>query len=157
LIHQVRKTAATLFDITCHDEEVRDLFELTEQPYWTTDSWDSCLGPVPPEFVDKFLSARFRRARVRKRLMKRVEKLVLRNVEDLRWPTLQSLARTFREFGSDLDDQLKEAITATHGAIRAAQSRRQEHADTVAGEIERLEAAAKELREIQLRLGQNAE
>lgn len=157
LIQQVRETAATLFDIPCHEEAAREPFELREQPYWTTDTWDSFLGPVSPEFIDKFLPAAFRRARVRKRLMERVEKLVLRNVEDLRWSTLQTLERVFRQFGFDLDERLKETITATHGAIQAAQSRRQEHADTVAGEIERLETCAGKLGEIQSSLAHCAD
>ena len=81
--------------------------------------------------------------------MDRVEKLVLHNVEDLRWTTLQTLERTFRQFASEIDDRLKETITATHGAIQAAQSRREEHAEAIAAEIERLEARAGELSEIQ--------
>ncbi len=149
LIQQVRETAATLFDIPCEDMATCDLFELSDQPYWITDSWDSFLGPVSPEFLDKLLPATLRRARVRKRLMERVEKLVVRNVENLRWSTLQSLERVFCQFGLDLDARLKETIATTHGAMRAAQSRRKEHAHTVAAEIERLETCARELGEIQ--------
>ena len=155
LVRHVRETAATLFDIPCHDAQEGDLFELRDQPYWTTDSWASHLGPLPPEFIDKFLPAAIRRARIRKRLMTRIEKLVIRNVEDLRWSTLQSLERAFRQFGSSLDGGLKETIAATHGAIQAAQARRQEQADTVAAEIERLEADAAELNEIQTGLARN--
>jgi GTP-binding protein EngB required for normal cell division len=149
LIQHVRETAATLFDIPSHPEEVHDSFEPAEQPYWTTDSWKSHLAPVSPEVLDRLLPAAFRQARIRSRLKQRVEKLVIRNVEDLRWSTLQGLEEAFRQFGSGLDGRLKEAITATHGAMQAARTRRQEHADTVAVEIARLETCAAELCEIQ--------
>lgn len=152
LIQQVRETAATLFDIPCQEEIAGDLFEVSDQPYWVTDCWDSSLGPVLPEFFDKFLPAAFRRGRVEKRLMGRVETLVMRNVEDLRWSTLQNLETAFRQFGIDLDERLKEAIDATQGAIRAAQSRRQQHADTVAAEIERLEACMAGVQEVEASL-----
>ncbi len=66
LVRHVRETAATLFDIPCHGAQEGDLFELRDQPYWTTDSWASHLGPLPPEFIDKFLPAAIRRARDQK-------------------------------------------------------------------------------------------
>jgi hypothetical protein len=135
-------------------KESLDVFELPDQPYWITHCWDTLLGLIPPEFFDKFLLAASRRARVRRRLMERVEKLVLHNVEDLRWTTRQSLERTFREFASDIDDRLKETIAATHGAIQEAQSRRHEHAEAVATEIERLEAHTIGLTEVQSALSQ---
>jgi len=152
LIQRVRQTAASLFDIPCREDESLDPFELPDQPYWITHSWDTLVGLIPAELFDRFLPVNSRRARVRNRLMERVEKLVLHNVEDLRWTTLQTLERTFRQFASDIDNRLKETITATHGAIRAAQSRRQEHAEAVAAEIERLEVHTSELTEIQCQL-----
>jgi len=154
LIQRVRQTAASLFDISCREDESLDPFELPDQPYWITHSWDTLVGLIPPEFFDRCLPAASRRARVRNRLMERVEKLVLHNVEDLRWTTLQTLERTFRQFASDIDNRLKETIAATHGAIRAAQSRRQEHAEAVAAAIERLGLRTSELAEIQCHLVQ---
>jgi GTP-binding protein EngB required for normal cell division len=154
LIQRVRQTAAALFDIPCRDDESLDVFELPDQPYWITHCWDTLVGLIPPEFFDKFLPAASRRARVRRRLMERVEKLVLHNVEDLRWTTRQSLERTFRNFASDIDDRLKETIAATHGAIQVAQLRRQEHAGAIAAEVQRLKAHTTGLSEIQSALSQ---
>jgi GTP-binding protein EngB required for normal cell division len=157
LIHRVRQTAASLFDIPCRENGSLDTFELPDQPYWITHSWDTLVGLIPPEFFDRFLRTASRRARVRNRLGERVEKLVLHNVEDLRWSTLQTLERTFREFALDIDNRLKETITATHGAIRAAQLRREEHAEAVAAEIDRLERRISELIEIQSGLPQRSD
>ena len=157
LIQRVRRTAASLFDIPCREDESFDLFELPEQPYWITHSWDTLVGLIPPEFFDRFLPAASRRARVRKRVMERVERLVLHNVEDLRWTTRQSLERAFREFASDIDERLKETIAATHGAIQAAQSRREGHAEAVAAELHRMETCETELNEIQSSLVRTAE
>ena len=157
LIQRVRQTAASLFDIPGREDESLDVFEMPDQPYWITHSWDTLVGLIPPEFFDRFLPSASRRARVRRRLMERVEKLVLHNVEDLRWTTLQSLERTFRQFAFEIDDRLRETIAATHGAIRVAQLRRQEHAEAVTAEVERLEACVTGLNEIQSSLARAEE
>ena len=55
----------------------------------------------------------------------------------------------FLELASDIDERLKETIAATHGAIQAAQSRREGHAEAVAAELHRMETCETELNEIQ--------
>ena len=54
MIQRVRQTAASLFDIPWREEESLDVFEMPDQPYWITHSWDTLMGLIPPEFFDKF-------------------------------------------------------------------------------------------------------
>lgn len=47
-----------------------------------------------------------------------------RNVENLRWPTFQSIDQTFNRFGRASDQRLQATTTTTHGAVRAAMDRK---------------------------------
>ncbi|HLN22867.1 MAG TPA: hypothetical protein VK558_02675, partial [Patescibacteria group bacterium] len=64
--------------------------------------------------------------------------LVARNVENLRWATLQNVETTFRRFGSQLDQGLARVIEATHGSIAAAYERRRTEAGRIDPEVDRL-------------------
>jgi hypothetical protein len=75
------------------------------------------------------LPAGLRTARRKRRLVEQVGELVQRNVENLRWATLQNLDAAFRRFEGWFDERLAEAVEATRGAIDAALVRRREHAD----------------------------
>jgi hypothetical protein len=70
--------------------------------------------------------------RIRRRLGQEIERLVQRNVENLRWATLRGLNETFRRFGAQLDQRLAQSLAVTQGVIEAALERRQARA----GEIE---------------------
>ncbi len=152
LIETVRKTAAELFNVPCHALESPGAFQMNRQPYWVTHPWNSTLNPLPVGWAARLLPAGLRRARLEKRLMKQVEELVLFNVENLRWATLQNLDQAFRSFGSTLDEHLQAAIAATHGAIQAAHARRRDQTQTIATEIARLQSAIVELEDIQAAL-----
>jgi phosphoglycerate-specific signal transduction histidine kinase len=65
-------------------------------------------------------------------LGERIEELVVSNVENLRWSTLQNLDTSFRRFAADLDERLRRTAEATRRAIRAAAEKRDRHADAVA-------------------------
>ncbi|MCL4516846.1 MAG: dynamin family protein [Firmicutes bacterium] len=152
LIETVRKTAAELFKVPYHALESSGAFQMNRQPYWVTHPWNSTLNPLPVGWAARLLPAGLRRARLEKRLMKQVEELVLFNVENLRWATLQNLDQAFRSFGSTLDEHLQAAIAATHGAIQAAQAKRRDQTPTIAPEIARLQSAIVELENIQAAL-----
>ena len=78
---------------------------------------------------------------VLKRLMGHLEDLIIHNVENLRWATLQNLDHAFRKFISDLDDGLSETISATHGAIEAVIKHKKDHAENVADEMSGIESS----------------
>jgi GTP-binding protein EngB required for normal cell division len=152
LIETVRRSAAELFDIPYHAPDSTRAFVLSREPYWVTHQWSASLSPISPKFVDRLLPLNVRQTRVVKRLLNQVEMLVIRNVENLRWATLQSLDQTFRRFGLTLDERLQDTMAATRGAIQAACSRRQEQAEKVAEIVGQLESAVRELEQIQKQL-----
>jgi GTPase Era involved in 16S rRNA processing len=149
LIESVRQTAAELFDIPSYTPEGKELFEIVREPYWITHNWEISIQPVFQRFVDRTLSANVRKRRILRRLSEQIESLIMQNVESLRWAVFQSIDHTFVYFGTTLDERLADTIAATHGAIKAALHKRQEHTESVAREISGLELAAEKIRTLE--------
>lgn len=139
LIEVVRRGAAELFDIPYRAPESTGALEASRQPYWITHKWGSSLNPIPAGLWDWVLPGGIKRQIILKRVLKQVEDVVLYNVENLRWATLQNLDTAFRKFTSNLDLRLGETINATQGAIQAVIKRKTEQSDTVAGELARIQ------------------
>ncbi len=81
-----------------------------------------------------------------------MEAIISRNVEKLRWPTLQTIDDTFRRFVLNLDEQLEEVAKATLGAVQEAHTQRTERADSVAAELKRLSDFESKMQELQEKL-----
>ncbi len=139
LIDSIRRTAAELFDIPYQPMASKEEFEIKRQPYWVTHHWPISLGVLPEGFWDRLLPYGMRKSRALRRMRERIEVLVAENVENVRWPTLQNLAKSFREFGNALDARLEEAVSATMGAIEAAYEKRRDQSAAVESETARLE------------------
>ncbi len=146
LIELIRKTAAELFEIPYHAPESSEAFEMRRKPHWVLRKRVPTLPiVVPEEAFDKLLPTSIRLSRIKKRLSRQIQTLVRQNVENLRWATLQNLNDAFHRFGLTLDQRFQETIEATHGAIQAAYQKRKEHAEAIAGEVDRLELTAQKL------------
>jgi len=153
LIERIRRTAAELFEIPYHAPESSEAFEMKRRPYWVLRKRVSTLPiVVPEEAIDKLLPTALRIKRLRKRLSRQIDALVRQNVENLRWATLQNLNDAFRRFGLTLDQRFEETISATHGAIRAAYTKRKEHAAAILEDVTRFESTAAELGQIILKI-----
>ncbi len=152
LIEGVFRSAADLFDVpySASGEDVR--LEVEHAPYWVTEKWLSTFQPIPPGLVDRLLPRRLRETRRRRRFAEELEALVRRNVENLRWATLQNVQLTFARFASRLDERLELAVSLTEGALRDTATRRRERAAEVeedraalAAAISRVEALVESL------------
>jgi len=149
LIESIRKTAAELFDIPYQPLTSKEEFEVKRQPYWVTHHWPISLGVLPEGFWDRLLPYGMRKSRAVRRMRERIEVLVAENVENVRWPTLQNLMKSFREFGEALDVRLEEAVSATMGAIKAAYEKRKNQSAAVESETARLERDLAKLEQIE--------
>jgi hypothetical protein len=152
LVETIRRGAAELFDLAYQPLDSHGVFTFERQPYWVTHQWRTSLSPFTPQLIDHFLPRRWQQARRLNRLQGQLESLVIYNVENLRWATLQNLDHAIRRFSSALDERLQETGAATQGAIRTARRQRQEHAEIVTEAVARLEAAVNELEQLQARL-----
>ena len=138
VIGAARKKAAQLFEIPYAARDASENFVTAREPYWVTQQWHETLLPLAGGVIDRLLPAAAARMRAKRRLAEQVESLVARNIENLRWATLQNIDDAFRRFSGWFGDHLAEAIEATRGAISAAQERRQQQAGEVEDELQRL-------------------
>jgi GTP-binding protein EngB required for normal cell division len=156
LIGTVRETAAALFEIPSVRFVEAESFAIRREPYWVTRRWSDSLNPLGGNVVDRLLPPASRTARLRRRLAAEIDELVERNVENLRWATLQNLDSAFRRFATWFDDRLAETIAATRGAIEAAARKRGEREEEARDELARLRQVAASLREVRDGLGRFA-
>ena len=148
LIESVRKGAAELFEIPCHAPSGESVYHLVRRPYWVDHAWESTFSPVTSAMVERILPGPLRQHRAKGRVKKQIDEMVTRNLENLRYETLQSVDAAFREFSANLDDNLRLTIDATHGAVHAALEKRKQHTGESAETLARLNRAAEEIREV---------
>jgi GTP-binding protein EngB required for normal cell division len=141
LIEQVRHTAARAFDVALPRGSSREPFQLGQDPYWVTDRLGASLIPDVGRLLDRLLPLSLRRRRMRARLARQADELVVRNAENLRWAIVRGLDDTFRGAAARLDERLGQAISATRGVIKDALARRQDQSFAVRPEIEHLASA----------------
>jgi hypothetical protein len=156
LIDTVRQTAATLFEIPSIPFNASETFVIAREPYWVTQKWSETLNPLGEGALDRLLPAAARGTRLKRRLAVEIDDLVQRNVENLRWATLQNLEAAFSRFAGWFDDRFAETIEATRGAIDAALFKRREQADRARDDLERLQRGAELLTAIREELKEYA-
>jgi hypothetical protein len=153
LVDSVRAAAGELFKVTFGPQRERDLFELGDDPYWVTGKIDITLLPNLGRIIDHVVPQAVGRSRLRRRMMKQVDDLVVRNAENLRWAVLQGIEQTMRQAVGRLDERLDQAISAIKAIIEEALARRQSQSIVVGTEISRLQRLAGELVSISSELG----
>ena len=78
----------------------------------------------------------------------RLDGLVRRNVENIRWSMLQNLNISLAGFARRTRERLDETVAATTGAMEAAKARRQTHGGSIATEVARMEGCVASLRQL---------
>jgi len=148
----IRRTAAELFEIPYTPGEGSEALEIRHEPYWVTENWSVTMSPIPRGLFERLLPRHMALRRIKKWLQQDIESIILRNVSNLQWETKQNINDTFYRFSFDLDKELKELASATHGAIEEAQIQRTQRADSVGEELSRLSAFETKLQEVQKEL-----
>jgi GTPase Era involved in 16S rRNA processing len=137
LSESVRAAASTIFEIPHHAPSPGGPLVLAREPYWVSRrTWSGMLGMISPDLVDRALPRAVREQRLRGRIAREIHSLVVQNVENLRWATLQNVDAAFRAFSREIDDEIARTIDATHGAIAAAYRQRKEQAEEIAGRVQ---------------------
>ena len=134
LIETLRKTAADLFQVPYRPLHPENVLETARRPYWVLNTWNTDAIPVL------------------KSMDQRLDDLVRRNVENLRWSTMQNVNISFARFASRIKERLEETVAATQGAMKTARFRKKDHGETVAEELCRLEKVASELETLKVDL-----
>lgn len=120
LVETLRHTAADLFQVPYRPLRRQEALEIQRKPYWVLNTWNTDALPLL------------------KSTEQRMDELVRRNVENIRWSMLQNLNISFARFASVVRDRLAETVAATKGAMEAATSRRAAQGGSVAAEVDRL-------------------
>jgi hypothetical protein len=141
LVNSVRRTAAEIFEVSFAKYTEHEEFQLGEDPYWVTQSVGSTLIPDPGRLLDALLPWMWRRARLRLRIVREADQLVVRNAENLRWAILRGLDDTFRKATGQFEQRLDRAIAATKGVIDDAVARRRDQSLAVSPEVARVNGA----------------
>ena len=147
IFESIRKSASELFEIPYRAPRGERTYEQVRTPYWVGHDWDMPSPLSRPGSLG--VSCRYRCVPPgRDRLKKQIDMLVMRNLENLRWETLQDIDTAFRKFGTDLDTDLGLAIDATKGAIESAFVQRTRHKEGIAATINALHAASARIEDI---------
>jgi GTP-binding protein EngB required for normal cell division len=156
LITLVRQTAADLLEIPFRAPHGDEAFEPRRDPFWVTAARTVELSPISPDAMDRLLPASLRESHLRRRLLKEIDSVLIRNVENLRWATMQNLEDAFRRFGPELDDRLAMSLVATRGAMKAALDRRTQHSAAVGVEATNAQMGAARFLAIERELDKRA-
>lgn len=140
LVAAVRQTAADLFELTLTPTMDDEKFHLAQEPYWVSERWAATILPDLRPMFDRVLGNERRRARRGARMKARIDELIIRNVENLRWSILRGLDDTFLRAASTLEARLDDAIAMTRAAIANAHRLREARSEKVEQELDRLEA-----------------
>jgi hypothetical protein len=155
LVAAVRRTAADLFDIPFRQDIDSDRFQLGEDPYWVTGRLASTLIPDPGRVIDRVFPPKLRRARLRARLLRDIEELIVRNTENLRWAILRGFDETFRNATDHLEQRLDDAIAGTERVIEQALVDRRDQSFAVEPELDCLRRTLGSVSDIRAALAQN--
>jgi len=148
LIESIRKAASELFDIPYHAPKGERVYQSARKPFWVEHAWENSFSPISSEVIERFLPGTIRVSRARDRLKKQIDALVRRNLENLRWETLQNIDTAFRKFSTELDTNLALTIEATHGAVRSALAQRKQYGENVADRIVDLKEVSTDIQNV---------
>jgi hypothetical protein len=120
LAEMLRRTAADLFRVPYRPLAQDETLQIKKRPYWVLNTWNT--DPLP----------------VLQSMDQRLDGLVRRNVENIRWSTLQNLIISFAGFARKTQERLDETVAATKGAMEAAHGRRQADGGSIESEVARM-------------------
>ena len=138
LIVTIRRTAAELFAVSLRDDIDRDTFVMGQDPYWVTESVAATFIPDTSRLIGRLLPTKLRRVRLRARLVRNSEELIVRNAENLRWAIFRGFDETFRKAMGHLEERLDEAVDVTRRVIEKALADRRNRSFAYEPEIMRL-------------------
>ncbi|MDD5024037.1 MAG: dynamin family protein, partial [Methanoregula sp.] len=148
LIESIRKAASELFEIPYHAPKGERVYEPVRKPYWVEHEWENTISPVSSAVIERLLPGRLRERRAKDRLKKQIDRLVMHNLENLRFETLQNVDIAFRKFTNELDTGLSQTIDATHGAIHSVFEKRRQHEENVTHRLVELRTLANDIQSV---------
>jgi hypothetical protein len=119
-VETLRHTAADMFQVPYKPLWPEEVLEIKQRPYWVLSTWNT--DPLP----------------ILQSMDQRLDGLVRRNVENIRWSMLQNLNISFAGFARRSRERLDETMAATQGAMQAAHARRRDGDESIEAEAGRM-------------------
>lgn len=150
LVESIRKAASEVFEIPYRSSIGGHVYDDRRKPYFVQYDQEDLFFQISPGFIEYFIPSKMREKRLKERMNQQIGKLVLRNLENIRWETLQNIDTTFRKFSTSLDTNLSTTIKATHGTILSALEERKIHEEKVTGQLDQLKKMALEIQNVMI-------
>jgi hypothetical protein len=141
-VNAVRQTTAQLFQTPFSEFGEIRTFALRHEPYWVTTETRTSLVPDLGKWLDRLLPRQIRLRRTRARMLTKINDLIIRNAENLRWALLCGADETFREATANVQMRLDDAVAATQTVIHEALARRSEASLAIDADLGRLTHAS---------------
>jgi GTP-binding protein EngB required for normal cell division len=148
-VNAVRQATAQLFQVPFSEFREMPAFTLRHEPYWVTTETRTSLVPDVGRWLDHLLPHRIRLRRTRARMLGKINDLIIRNAENLRWALLCGTNETFRDAAANVQMRLDDAVAATRTVIHEALARRSEASLAIDADLGRLTHASTLLRVLQ--------
>jgi predicted GTPase len=155
-VDTVRKAAGDLFNIPLFAHISSPSLHIKVEPYWITERDNPAIIPDAARYLERVLPPSFRRRRLRARIFRDLNEIVVRNAENLRWSFHRALSEIFIKAEAELEKRIDSAVSTTQGAIEAAFKLRQDRLFTAEPEIDRLTQAMTSLRALGVSLAHEA-
>ena len=120
LVETLRHSAADLFQVPYRPLRSEEALEIKRKPYWVLNTWNT--DPLP----------------LLQSMDQRLDGLVRRNVENIRWSMLQNLNISFAGYARRAKERMDETVAVTKGAMEAAYARRKTHGGSIESEVARV-------------------
>jgi hypothetical protein len=151
IMETVRRSAIKLFAVTYQVSNSSEAYKLKKEPFLFK-TLDSKLSPIPKTIVGSVLPAKKQRTMIRKHYSEKIDKLVINNVENLRWSALKHVDHLFRTFGTIFDQRLQATIDSTYGALQGVWDKRSGHTRPLLPEITKLQDIKVKLEKIKRKI-----
>jgi hypothetical protein len=148
-VNAVRQATAQLFQVPFSEFRELATFALRHEPYWVTTETRTSLVPDVGRWLDRLLPRQIRTRRTRARMLAKINDLIVRNAENLRWALLCGTDETFREAGADIQMRLDDAVAATRNVIHEGLARHSEASLAIDADLARLTHASSLLAALQ--------
>ncbi len=152
LTDDVRRAAAELMEVRAAPPAASNASATRHEPFWVTSGRIETLSEVSFGFARHLLPLALRRRQAARRAAAEQDRIVTRNVENLRWAARQAVEDALRSLAAEISASLASVRRATRGAMQAALDRRRSCSEATAGEIGAHEEAVQSLNDLEMAL-----
>lgn len=150
----IAQTCAQLFQIAAIELDLPEVLRLVDLPPWITYVSQPRLDDSLAQVWEPVLPRAVRGRRQKMRLQRWLSSLLMRNIENLRWPCFQALDESFRRYASQVQRSSGRLREQTLGAVQLVYQKRLEDEKAGQGRLALIQRCEVRLDEIKLELKQ---